>query len=173
MGGSCLSDIEALRGDPGTLSLLGVEALPAPGRWANICASSAWVTLAAENLIKEYKPGLSLAKLPTKHYLANWTYLLIGQLAYNLTVWFKRQCLPKRYQTATLKTLRYHLFNLAGKIVASGREFFLMLSDENRYQDVWRFAPKQLAEMKPDFLSRNLGCNLLLNCAPNRATSKL
>lgn len=100
-----------------------------------------------ENQIKEHKHGFSLEKLPTKQFHANWAYLLIGQLAYNLVVWFKRLVLPERYHTATIKTLRHHLFNLAGKIVQTGRQFFLAISEEYRYQDVWRFALKQLDKL--------------------------
>jgi len=54
--------------------------------------------------------------------------------------------LPERYLTATIKTQRHHLFNLSGKIVNSGRQNFLVLSDEYLYQDVWRFAINRLEE---------------------------
>lgn len=45
---------------------------------------------AMENAIKEHKSGFGLEKLPTQKFHANWAYLLIGQLAFNLVVWFKR-----------------------------------------------------------------------------------
>lgn len=101
-----------------------------------------------ENRIKEHKSGFSLEKLPTQNFHANWAYLLIGQLAFNLVAWFKRLVLPADYHQATIKTIRYHVFNVAGKIVHTARQFFLVLSDDYTYQDVWRFALKQLARLQ-------------------------
>jgi Transposase DDE domain group 1 len=81
-----------------------------------------------------------LEKLPTRKFFANWAWLLMGQLAVNLVAWFKRLVLPAQYHTSTIKTIRYHLLNLAGRIVASGRQFFLVLSDHYSFKDVWQFA---------------------------------
>ncbi|MGH9767146.1 MAG: IS1380 family transposase [Blastocatellia bacterium] len=103
---------------------------------------------AMENLIKEHKTGFGLEKMPTNNYHANWAWLLIGQLAFNIVAWFKRQALPEQYHTATIKTIRHHLLNVAGKIVSSGKQFFLMLSDESLFQDVWAFALRRLADFK-------------------------
>jgi Transposase DDE domain group 1 len=101
-----------------------------------------------ENAIKEHKSGFGLEKLPTQKFQANWAYLLIGQLAFNLVAWFKRLVLPLSYQRATIKTIRHHLLNLAGKIVHTARRFFLMISDHYRYQGVWRFAIDRLAHLQ-------------------------
>jgi hypothetical protein len=101
-----------------------------------------------ENLIKEHKHGFNLEKLPTRNFQANWAYLLIGQLAFNLVAWFKQLILPPPYQRATVKTIRHHVLNVAGKIVHTARQFFLVISQEYRYQDVWRFALAQLAHFK-------------------------
>jgi hypothetical protein len=101
-----------------------------------------------ENLIKEHKHGFDLEKLPTRSFHANWAYLLIGQLAFNLVAWFKKLILPTNYHRATLKTIRHHLFNVAGKIVHTARQFFLVMSSEYCYQDVWQFALSQLAQFK-------------------------
>jgi hypothetical protein len=101
-----------------------------------------------ENAIKEHKSGFGLEKLPTQKFHANWAYLLIGQLAFNLVAWFKRLVLPPNYHRATIKTLRHHLLNLAGKIVHTARRCFLMISDQYRYQAVWHFATKRLAHLQ-------------------------
>jgi len=103
---------------------------------------------AMENAIKEHKSGFGLEKLPTRKFHANWAYLLIGQLAFNLVAWFKRLVLPPGYQQATIKTIRHHLLNLAGKIVHTARRCFLMLSDHYRYQAVWRFAIARLTHLQ-------------------------
>jgi len=101
-----------------------------------------------ENAIKEHKSGFGLEKLPTQRFHANWAYLLIGQLAFNLAAWFKRLVLPPTYHRTTIKTLRYHLLNLAGKIVHTARRCFLVISDCYRYQSVWQFAIKRLASLR-------------------------
>ena len=103
---------------------------------------------AMENAIKEHKSGFGLEKLPTQKFHANWAYLLIGQLAFNLVAWFKRLVLPPAYHRTTIKTIRHHLLNLAGKIVHTARRCFLMLSDQYRYQAVWRFAIDRLAHLQ-------------------------
>jgi hypothetical protein len=103
---------------------------------------------AMENAIKEHKSGFGLEKLPTQKFHANWAYLLIGQLAFNLLAWFKRLVLPPTYHQATVKTIRHHLLNLAGKIVHTARQCFLILSDRYRYQAVWRFAIGRLAHLQ-------------------------
>ena len=100
-----------------------------------------------ENRIKEHKTGFGLEKLPTRRFPANWAYLLIGQLAFNLLAWFKRLVLPSDYHQATAKTIRHHLLNVAGKIVYTARQFFLVISDQYRYQAVWQFAIRQLASL--------------------------
>lgn len=101
-----------------------------------------------ENRIKEHKSDLGLEKLPTGRFHANWAYLLIGQLAFNLFAWFKKLVLPASYHRATLKTIRHHVLHLAGKIVHSARQCFLVLSDRYRYQAVWQFALDRLAHLQ-------------------------
>src|SRR3990172_10985202 len=95
-----------------------------------------------ENLIKEHKHGFDLETLrvPTRNFHANWAYLLIGQLAFNLVAWFKKLVLPAEYHQATLKTIRHRLLSVAGKIVRTARQFFLVMSDQYSDQDVWEFA---------------------------------
>jgi Transposase DDE domain group 1 len=62
--------------------------------------------------------------------------------------WFKRLVLPASHQRATIKTIRHHLLNLAGKIVHTARRCFLMLSERYRYQAVWRFAIDRLVHLQ-------------------------
>lgn len=101
-----------------------------------------------ENRIKEHKSGFSLEKLPTRNFHANWAYLMIGQIAFNLMAWFKRLVLPENYHNLTIKTIRHHLLNLAGKIVHSARQYFLIISDFYKYSSVWQFAINQLAALE-------------------------
>jgi hypothetical protein len=102
-----------------------------------------------ENLIKEHQNDFGWKKLPTQKFHANWAWLLIGQLAWNLLAWFKRYCLPESCHHLTLKTLRHRLLKVAGKIVHQSRQCFLILSEENLFRDWWEFAVKQLAQLQP------------------------
>lgn len=102
-----------------------------------------------ENKIKEHKTDFGLAKMPTNNYHANWAWLLIGQLAWNLLAWFNRTCLPEPCHKLMLGTLRHRLLKVAGKIVHRGRQLFLFLSDQNWFQDWWVFALNQLAQFHP------------------------
>jgi len=102
-----------------------------------------------ENLIKEHKNDFGFEKMPTQKYHANWAWLLIGQLAWNLLAWFNRCCLPAPCHKLTLGTLRHRLLNVAGKIVHQSRQLFLVLSKENLFRDWWEFALKQLAQFQP------------------------
>jgi hypothetical protein len=56
--------------------------------------------------------------------------------------------LPPAYQRTTLKTIRHHLLNLAGKIVHTARRCFLVLSEGYRYQSIWQFAIKRLGALQ-------------------------
>lgn len=104
---------------------------------------------AMENLIKEHKNDFGCEKLPTQKFHANWAWLLISQLAWNLVAWFKKLCLPTECHRLTLGTLRHRLFNVAAKIVHQARQRFLVLSQDDWFQDWWAFALKQLARLSP------------------------
>jgi hypothetical protein len=88
----------------------------------------------AENYIKELLYGFDLEQLPSERFHANWVYLLIGQLAYNLVVWLKQYGLPKKYLQSRVKLIRHRFLYLAGRIVRSGRVVWLNLQQGYRYQ---------------------------------------
>ena len=98
-----------------------------------------------ENLIKEHKHDFGFEKMPSQRFHANWAWLLISQLAWNLVAWFNRLCLPEECNKMTVNTIRPRLFKVAAKIVNSGRQRFLVLSDQYMFKDWWSFAIKQLA----------------------------
>ena len=104
---------------------------------------------AMENLIKEHKHDFGLEKLPSQRFQANWAWLLMGQLAWNIVAWFKRLCLPQHCHTQTVKTLRHRVLNVAGKIVHQSRQLFLVLSEEYRFRDLWSFALNRLVRFTP------------------------
>ena len=82
----------------------------------------------AENYIEEFKNGLGARHLPSQNFMANWTWLVIAQLAYNLAQLFKLLAGPVGQRHHQLKKLRLHWFGVAGRLVRSGRRLTLALA---------------------------------------------
>jgi hypothetical protein len=95
----------------------------------------------AENYIEEFKNGLGARHLPSQRFNANWAWLVIAQLAYNLAQAFKLLVLPTREHPLQLKALRLHWFCVAGRLIHTGRRFMLALA--RGPDDVLRFTQAQ------------------------------
>lgn len=78
----------------------------------------------SENSIKELKNGFNLEYLPTSDFISNALYFAIGTLAYNLFILFKI-ILDTRLQHHTIKTIRYKIYNVAGKLITHARQTIL------------------------------------------------
>lgn len=83
----------------------------------------------SENKIKELKNGFNMSYLPTSNTQANAFYFAIGTLSYNLFLLFK-QILDSNLQKHTVKTIRYKLYNIAGKVVSHARELTLKVNEQ-------------------------------------------
>ena len=83
----------------------------------------------SENKIKELKNGFNMSYLPTSNTQANAFYFAIGTLSYNLFLLFK-QILDTNFQKHTVKTIRYKLYNIAGKVVSHAREIILKVNEQ-------------------------------------------
>ncbi len=81
-----------------------------------------------ENRIKEAKLGLGLDNLPCRGFHANWAYLLVTLLAYNLLCWLKLLALPEREQSSYAKRLRFRFIAVAATVGRSGRRLILRLA---------------------------------------------
>lgn len=81
-----------------------------------------------ENRIKEAKLGLGLDNLPCASFHANWAYLLVTLLAYNLLAWLKLLALPASERTSYAKRLRFRFITVAATVGRSGRRLVLRLS---------------------------------------------
>jgi hypothetical protein len=81
-----------------------------------------------ENQIKEAKLGLGLDNLPCKSFHANWAYLLVTLLAFNLLAWLKLLALPERERSSYAKRLRFRFIAVAATVGRSGRRLVLRLS---------------------------------------------
>lgn len=78
-----------------------------------------------ENLIKQLKNGVRATQMPTNDFMANWAYLAIGALAWNLKSWLGL-VLPSSAQTKELLKMEYRRFTdelvrIATQVVQTGR----------------------------------------------------
>ena len=83
----------------------------------------------SENKIKELKNGFNMSYLPTSNFEANAFYFAIGTLAHNLFLLFK-QILDKSLQHHTVKTIRYKLYHIAGKVTFHARQITLKVNEQ-------------------------------------------
>jgi len=74
-----------------------------------------------EKRIGELKHQLNMNHLPCGQFNANCLYFTIGLLAYNLLQLLKQIGLPEQYQNKTVKTRRYQIIKLAGKVITHAR----------------------------------------------------
>ena len=81
----------------------------------------------SENWHKELKSGLGMEQMPCGGFEANAMCFAIGVLACNLAQLLNRQALPACYRTATVATLRWKLYRLAGKLVRHARGWVLQI----------------------------------------------
>lgn len=101
-----------------------------------------------ENFIKETKYGLSLDRFPCQEFHANWAYLTIGMLAYNIVNWIKRLALPSIYKKRLIKALRYRFFNVSARLVRHGRYVVMKLAQGiHRFNDI-AYAYEQILCLK-------------------------
>jgi len=81
-----------------------------------------------EKRIGELKHQLNINRLPCGQFDANCLYFTIGLLAYNLLQLLKLIGLPEEYHRKTVKTLRYQLIKLAGKVITHARYKILQIA---------------------------------------------
>ncbi len=66
-----------------------------------------------ENFFKETKQSFNSGKMPSQKFRGNEAYLWLVCIAYNISVWFKRDVLPKKYSPCMMKTVRRRLNTVA------------------------------------------------------------
>ena len=83
-----------------------------------------------ENLIAQLKGQVCAMSMPTKSFLANWTYLVIGCLAWNLKVWLAL-ALPKKMRSfcarCDFRTFYRDVILLPAQVLRSGRRTIFRL----------------------------------------------
>lgn len=93
-----------------------------------------------EKRIGELKHQLNINHLPCGQFNANCLYFSIGILAYNLLQLLKLIGLPEEYQTKSVKTVRYQLIKLAGKVITHARYRILQIAAPLRNIELYKEA---------------------------------
>ena len=66
--------------------------------------------------------------MPCGSFQANAVFFAIGALTYNLYLGFRSDALGSGWERSQVQTVRWRLFQTAGKIVRHGRQMFLKIS---------------------------------------------
>jgi hypothetical protein len=83
----------------------------------------------SENRIKELKLGFGMERMPCGQLEANAVFFRLGVLAYNLCQGFKRWALKKEWRQHQVQTLRWRLYQTAGKLVRHAGRVVLKVRD--------------------------------------------
>jgi hypothetical protein len=81
-----------------------------------------------ENHIKEIKSGFGMDRMPSGEFLANSVHFGIGIMTYNLFIAQKLFVMPEPCRTKTIKSLRWLLIEVAGRVVHHGRTVILKVA---------------------------------------------
>ena len=79
----------------------------------------------SENRIKELKIGFGMERVPCGQLKANAMFFKIGTLAYNLFRLFTLKTLSPSWNRHQVQTVRWRLYQIAGKIIFHGGQVFL------------------------------------------------
>jgi hypothetical protein len=100
----------------------------------------------SENRIKDLKIGFGMERMPCGQTEANAVFFRIGVLAYNLFRLFTINTLEKSWHKCQVQTIRWRLYQIAGKIVYHSNQIFLKVHRRfsNIFNDIrlriWEFA---------------------------------
>ena len=90
-----------------------------------------------ENVIEQLKNGVQATRLPVREFYANWTYLVIAALAWNIKAW-AGLLLPEEMGARALLRMEFRRFlneivRLPAQILKTGRRLVFRLLDVNRW----------------------------------------
>jgi len=81
-----------------------------------------------ENHIKEIKTGFGMDRMPSGEFRANGVHFGIGIMTYNLFIAQRLLTMPEPWRTKTIKTVRWLLVEVAGKLVHHSRKIILKVA---------------------------------------------
>ena len=97
-----------------------------------------------ENFIKEGIYGFGLDKSVCRSWAGAKVHFELVMLAYNLMNWFKEEALGRAANKEMAGTIRWKLFWIPAKLVATGRRLILKLAEDWIFQDEFEKAVKSL-----------------------------
>jgi hypothetical protein len=80
-----------------------------------------------EEAIRQLKEDFGLCHAPLENFFGNWVWWHASALAYNVGRWVRVLALPEAFRTCRGKRLRLAFFNVAARVVRSGRRLHLRL----------------------------------------------
>jgi len=81
-----------------------------------------------ENHIKEIKSGFGMEWMPSGEFCANAVHFGIGIMTYNLFIAQKLLVMPEQWHTKTIKSIRWLLVEVGGKLIVHGRRVILKVA---------------------------------------------
>lgn len=102
-----------------------------------------------ELLLREFKDSLFMAKIPTRSFWANSTYMEMILWAYDLVLAFQMLCLPQEVRDWNISTLRRELWWLPAEWVRRGNSNILRLPVKYPNQDLFFRIQKAALKIKP------------------------
>jgi hypothetical protein len=97
-----------------------------------------------EKVIDVLKNDLACGSVPCKRFFADAVWFRLNVLTYNVLAVMKRQSLPLAWWALRLKALRFHLLNVAGRIITHGRRIYLKIAKEHPSFPIYQEARKKL-----------------------------
>ena len=79
----------------------------------------------SENRIKDLKIGFAMERMPCGQSHANAVFFRIGAIAYNICRLFIMKALDQSWHKHQVQTLRWRLYQTAGKVVSHGNRMYL------------------------------------------------
>src|SRR5208282_3575304 len=80
-----------------------------------------------ENHLKEIKGGFGMERMPSGEFKANAVHFAIGIMTYNLFIAQRLLTMPEDWKNKTIKSIRWLLVEMAGKLIRHGRMTILKL----------------------------------------------
>jgi hypothetical protein len=102
-----------------------------------------------ELLLREFKSSYAMAKIPTRSFWANATYMEMILWAYDLVLAFQFLCLPKKVQHWNISTLRRELWWLPAEWVRRGTSNILWLPAKYPEQELFTKIQSAASRIKP------------------------
>ena len=104
---------------------------------------------APEEAIRQLKWDFGMNHAPVKGFFGNWVWWLGSGLASDVARWVRVLALPESFRTRRGKRLRMRFFNVAARVVRTGRRLYLRLPRAYRHGEAFIAALSELRALPP------------------------